>query len=79
MPKNTTVDLLQYLCQYKSSKKKGHKPDYLIPFLNFATENMTSYNAQVASGANPDWRIKEALLFAVGSLSEIIYMHKDIK
>ena len=43
MPKNTCIDLLQYACCYRSGKKKS-KPDYLYPFLAFATTNMTQYN-----------------------------------
>ena len=43
MPKNTCIDLLQYVCQYRSKGKKG-KPDYLYPFLGYATNNMTMYN-----------------------------------
>jgi len=41
MPKNTVIDLLQYIVMYKSNKKG--KPDYLIPFLNYAVNNMNSY------------------------------------
>ena len=41
MPKNTILDLLQMICLYKSSKKKGSKPDYLFPFLNYTATNMT--------------------------------------
>ena len=70
MPKHTCIDLLQYICQYRSVKGKKGKPEYLYPFLSFATNNMTQYNEQLANGANPDWRIKEALLFAVGSLRD---------
>jgi hypothetical protein len=33
---------------------------------------MTSYQQQVAAGANPDWRIKEALMTAIGHLKERI-------
>ena len=43
MPKNTCIDLLQYACCYRSGNKKS-KPDYLYPFLAFATTNMTQYN-----------------------------------
>jgi hypothetical protein len=76
MPKNTCLDLLQYVCQYKS-KKKG-KPDFLIPFLTYSTNNMVEYQQMIASGANPDWRIKEALLSALGYLSDEIENFKDV-
>lgn len=39
MPKNTVIDLVQYICMHKSDK--NGKADYLIPFLNYAVENMT--------------------------------------
>lgn len=39
MPKNTVIDLLQYICMYQSSGSKS-KPDYLYPFLNYAVTNM---------------------------------------
>ena len=78
MPKNTTLELQSTLCKFKSDKKKGAKPDYLIPFLNFAADNMKQYNEQLAAGANPDWRIKEALLHSIGNISETISFDKDI-
>lgn len=45
MPKNTVIDLLQYICSYISTpktkgKKVKRKPDYLFPFLNFVVNNM---------------------------------------
>jgi hypothetical protein len=39
MPKNTVIDLVQYICMHKSDPKG--RADYLIPFLNYAVENMT--------------------------------------
>ena len=77
MPKITCVNLIQIVCAYKSVKKQK-KPDYLFPFLTFATNNMTMYNDEKAKNGNPDWRIKEALLFAVGSLQEQIAEQKDL-
>jgi importin-7 len=41
MPKNTLIDLIQYICKYKSNKKG--KQDYLIPFLTYAKQNMEQY------------------------------------
>ena len=41
LPKVTTVDLVQLICQYKSSTARKAKPDYLMPFLKFATDNMS--------------------------------------
>lgn len=79
MPKITTVELLQLICQYKTEKGRKIKPNYLVPFLNFASSNMQQYSDAVAAGGNPDWRVKEALLNAVGNLTEIIGLHKDLK
>ena len=38
MPQNTVIDLLQFICNYKSAKKG--KSDYLMPFLGYAVNNM---------------------------------------
>ena len=78
MPKVSTVELVQLICQHKSQKKKKVKPDYLMPFLNFASNNMQQFADAVEAGANPDWRVKEALLFALGSLQETIGLHADL-
>ena len=78
MPKNTTVDLLQLICQYKTTKGRAQKPDYLMPFLSFASNNMQQYADAVQAGGCPDWRIKEALLFSIGSLTENIGLYKDL-
>lgn len=42
MPKNTIIDLLQYICMYQSGDKKS-RPDYLYPFLNYVVTNMQTY------------------------------------
>lgn len=49
-----------------------------MPFLSFASNNMQQYSDAVQAGSNPDWRVKEALLYAIGSLNEIIGLHKDL-
>ena len=69
MPKNTTLDLLQYICMYKSGGENSkEKPDYLFPFLNYAVSNLKTYKQHQQQGINLDWRIKEALLCAIGHL-----------
>ena len=78
MPKVTTVELLEQILEYKTQKGKKQKPDYLVPFLGFVSNNMQQYADALQSGANPDWRVKESLLYAVGSLNEIIGMHDDL-
>lgn len=42
-PKNTAVDLLTYLCKYKSTKKQK-QPDYLKKFLMFCYQSLVQYN-----------------------------------
>ncbi len=78
MPKVTTVELVQLICKYKTSKGRKTKPDYLMPFLNFASTNMQQYADALAAGSNPDWRVKEALLYSIGSLSDDIGLYKDL-
>ena len=72
-PKNAVVDLLLYLCSYKSSKK-NKKPDYLNKFLEFCLSNLNQYQQQ----PEPDWRIKEAILFSIGSLVDQIRPQRDL-
>jgi importin-7 len=85
-PKNTVQDLLVYLCRYSSQKKqkkkgksKRGKPDYLHPFLAFAVKNLTEYNSKITSGEGADFRIKEAILYAIGTLKDEIWGEKDLK
>ena len=70
-PKNTAVDLLLYLCKYKSTKK-SKQPDYLEGFLQFCAKNLQQYSQAVATGQALDWRVKESILYAIGSLFEEI-------
>jgi importin-7 len=79
-PKNTAVDLLSYLCQYKSSKK-AKQPDYLKPFLMFCGKHLEHYKHSLATPGSPqvDWRVKEAILNAIGGLIETIDAYKDLK
>ena len=65
-PKNTAVDLLGYLCKHKSAKK-SKQPDYLGQFLAFCARNL---------GQLIEWRLREAILYAVGSLLEEIQPYK---
>ena len=79
-PKNQIQDLLVYLTKYKSDKKtKGSQPDYLSQFLGFAVKNLNEYNAKIANNEVIDWRIKEALMFAIGTIRESIWKVKEIK
>lgn len=79
-PKNNAVDLLMYLCKYKSGKKQK-QPDYLKGFLHFCAQSLTQYAQAHAAGqgATIDWRIKESILYAIGSLFEEIQCYKELR
>jgi hypothetical protein len=65
-----------YLCNYLSDKKKKRsKPIYLFKFLEFCVRNLNEY----ASHPGADWRIKEAILYAIGSLMDSIKERKKLK
>ena len=86
-PRNQVQDLLQYLCKYSSEKpkksKKGKrvdpKPDYLFGYIQWAVKNLREYDEMVAAGQNPDWRIKEALMYTIGTLRDEIMNQKTMK
>ena len=86
-PKNQVQDLLQYLCKYSSDKpkksKKGKriapKPDYLFGYIQWAFQNLKEYDEKAAAGQNPDWRIKEALMYTIGTLRDEIMDQKTMK
>ena len=87
MPKQIVIDLVVQICQYNSTREaikkeiqggakkkmpRNIKPDYLVPFLNYMANNMTEYQQKTQQGIYVDWRIKEALLLAVGHLEDEI-------
>ena len=83
-PKNQIQDLLNYLCKYSSTKKKkGQKkaprPDYLHKFLEYTVSNLDQYNQKISSGEGADWRIKEALMYAIACLRDEIGGQKELK
>lgn len=81
-PKNQVQDLLCYLCKYsseKKKKKKSVKPDYLHKFLSFAVKNLNDYQEMIKSGQGADFRIKEALMFAISCIIDEINSQKDLK
>jgi hypothetical protein len=76
--------LLCYLCKYSSQKKKKNskkspKPDYLHDFLQYCVQNLTQYQNNVQQGIDADWRIKEAIMFAIGTIRDEIVSQKDLK
>ncbi|CDW76775.1 UNKNOWN [Stylonychia lemnae] len=73
-PKQTVVDLLISLCSYKQNKK-SKKPDFLHKFLSFCGNILVQYSQKQIL----DWRIKEAIIYAIGSLYDELVAQKDIK
>lgn len=55
------------------------KPEYLHKFLGFAIQNLEQYNLKIQSEEGADWRIKEALMFSIGTLKDEIDSQKDLK
>ena len=76
-----------YLCKYSSGKKikkknggvKYPKPDYLHKFLEFSVKNLNEYAAKISSGEGADFRIKEAIMYAIGTIKDEIWSQKDLK
>jgi hypothetical protein len=52
---------------------KGTEPKYLVPFLSYANNNLEDYLTKLNNNEQADWRIKEALLLAIGNLADAIY------
>jgi hypothetical protein len=69
------IDLLTGFCQYKS-KKKAKRPDFLKKFLQFCVKTLVEFNQQQVQ---PDWRIKEAILYAIGSLYQDLYAYSELR
>jgi hypothetical protein len=75
---------LCYLCKYssegkKKKKVKNPKPDYLHKFLAFTVKNLNEYQEKIQSGQGADFRIKEALMFAISCIIDEINSQKDLK
>jgi hypothetical protein len=75
---------LCYLCKYSSEAKKkkkvkNPKPDYLHKFLAFTAKNLNEYQEKLQSGQGADFRIKEALMFAISCIIDEISSQKDLK
>lgn len=45
----------------------------------FCAKNLTDYKQALSAGTNVDWRIKEAILFAIGGLLEEINPYKQLR
>ena len=88
-PKSQACELLCDLCKYSSTakkvqkkngkmKKKKGKPDYLHAFVTYVVNMLTEYQQKIQSGQGADWRVKEALIYAIGSLKDEIQDTQDI-
>ena len=73
-PRNVAIDLLKVICSYKSEPKQK-TPEYLGGFLKFCSDNLQTYKESSATDQNA-WRIKDAILLAIGHLEEEI---NDVK
>ena len=69
------VDLLSGICVYKKNKKQK-RPDFLKSFLEYCYTSLVEFNQQPVT---PDWRIKEAILYAIGSLFEDLNAYKELR
>lgn len=67
--KNTLVDLLNHLCNFKTQNNQLSNIKYIHKFLEFCVNNLNQY---AVNAGDSDWRIKEAIMCAVGELAEII-------
>ena len=52
---------------------------YLPKFLEFSVNNLNEYNAKIQTAEGADWRIKEAILWAITSIKDEICTQKDLK
>ena len=59
-------------------KKKG-KPDYLHLFVTYVGQMLVDFNTKLSAGQQVDWRMKEALIFAIGTIKDEIQDAKDIE
>ena len=53
--------------------------DFLPLFLDWAVKNLNEYNQKIETAEGADWRIKEALLFAITCIKDEICSVKDLK
>lgn len=64
--KSSVLDLITHSTRYKSNKEDENAlPDYLEFFFQYCVDNLSEYVKQ----ENPDYRIKDALLLAIGQMS----------
>jgi len=47
--------------------------------LQYCVQNLTQYQTNVQQGIDADWRIKEAIMFAIGTIRDEIVSQKDLK
>lgn len=87
-PKAQACELLTELCKYssivkkvkkngKTVKKRG-KPDYMHAFIEFVVQHLNEYKERVNTNQQVDWRIKEALIFAIGTIKDELEKDKEV-
>ncbi len=72
--RQSALIFLKELCIYKKkvNKKKEKLPAYFESIFKFLVTVLETYENQVKTGHNPDFRIKEATLFLIENLDEQI-------
>ena len=63
----------------KTGKVQAAAPDYLNKFLHWACSNLDTYASRLAAGEAADWRTKESLMFAFGTIRDNIWKQKELK
>lgn len=71
--RQTAMDLIVRCCSFKPARKKKSKcKDLLQPLLLFFGNALAEYNNKIAMGEGADQCVKEAILYVIGNLSEVI-------
>ena len=74
--KSSILDLITHATRYKSNKEDENSfPDYLEFFFQYCVDNLSEYMKQ----ESPDYRIKDALLLAIGQMSVSLLKHDKFK
>lgn len=60
-------------------KVKLPMPDYLRGFMEFAVKNFNEYTTKRQANEPVDWRIKESLMHAIGTVKDHILVHDEFK
>ena len=73
--------MINYIATYQKDAEQD-VPDHLVTFLTFIQHSMDEYLEKFSAGSSPDFRIKEALMNALGkvnmTLLKITTMHEGL-